>query len=448
MIDPQPWFSPRVSAALLTAGFLLNAISPGTSISGAPGPDHQQRPPNSTLGKSIYEAKCSQCHGLSGKGDGPAASILNPSPRDFTSGKFKFRSTESGSIPTDGDLATSIRNGLHGTSMSDWEPFLRGDTLNAVVEYVKLFSPRFAHEQPKPVAVGKTIPSSPQSIASGKAVYEKLQCAMCHGPGGNGTGAVAVELRDDIGNETMATNLTEPWTFRGGATSREIYLRFRTGIDGTPMPSFVGSATDKEMWNLANYVVSLARKPVWNMNDTDVARFYKTLDGESKQNPAARGKYLVQTLGCGDCHTPVRSDGSSIDVLYLAGGQRWHLGPYGYFVAPNLTSDKETGLGNWTDEQIETAMTKGLRNDGSRMLPFPMPWPDYAQLKQDDLKAIVSYLRTVPAVSNKIPAPQPLNIISYLWAKFKMLILKEPLVGGIESGNAGSADITKKEVLQ
>ncbi|HXX62388.1 MAG TPA: c-type cytochrome, partial [Bacteroidota bacterium] len=60
------------------------------------------------LGKEIYNAKCVECHGRDGKGDGPAAAILSPRPRDFTAGKFKFRSTETGSIPLDADLLRTI----------------------------------------------------------------------------------------------------------------------------------------------------------------------------------------------------------------------------------------------------------------------------------------------------------------------------------------------------
>ena len=84
-------------------------------------------------GKSIYETHCAQCHGTDGRGDGVASALLNPRPRNFTTGMFKFRSTESGSLPTDEDLIATINNGLHGTSMSDWAPFIKGDSLKQVV---------------------------------------------------------------------------------------------------------------------------------------------------------------------------------------------------------------------------------------------------------------------------------------------------------------------------
>ena len=101
------------------------------------------------------------------------------------------------------------------------------------------------------------VPATQASINAGKKVYERLQCAKCHGTDGAGTGAVAHDLKDEWNYDDPATNLTELWTFRGGSSARDIYLRFRTGLNGTPMPSYKGTASETEMWNLANYVISL-----------------------------------------------------------------------------------------------------------------------------------------------------------------------------------------------
>ena len=392
---------------------------------------------NPSLGKSIYESRCVECHGNEGKGNGPAAGLLNPRPRDFTSGKFKFRSTESGSIPADEDLLNTLRNGLHATAMPDWKAYIGDDSLKAVIAYIKTFSARFSTEAPRPVKMGSPVPSSPASVAAGKKVFEKLQCGSCHGSDGAGKDAVATEFQDDWGNTIRAANLREPWSFRGGATPRDIYLRFRTGLDGSPMPSYIGSASEREMWDLANYVVSLGRKPVWSMNEKEVLEFYASLGSKEKQDPAARGKYLVTTIGCAFCHSPVTEDGSIIEELRFAGGQRFDLYPFDNVVSYNLTSDKETGLGNWTDDQIKTFLTKGIRRNGTRMIPYPMPWPAFASMREEDLNAIVAYLRTIPPVYNKIPEPQSPNIFSYLWGKFQVLILKKDIPGRVYPGNAG-----------
>lgn len=395
--------------------------------------------PGAALGKSLYESKCVACHGREGKGNGPAAAVLNPRPRDFTGGKYKFRSTESGSIPLDDDILNTVRSGLHATAMPDWGACIGDDSLRAVVGYVKSFSARFSTETPKPVRMGPAVPSSPGSVAAGKKVFERLQCASCHGTDGAGKDAAAADFQDDWGHDIQAANLTEPWTFRGGAAPRDVYLRFRTGIDGSPMPSYVGSATDREMWDLANYVLSLARKPVWSMNEKEVLELYARLGARAKQNPVERGKYLVTTLGCAYCHSPVRDDGSMIEELRYAGGQLWELYPFDNVVSYNLTSDSATGLGSWTDDQIKTFLTKGIRRNGTRMIPFPMPWPAFASLKEDDLDAIVAFLRTIAPVNNRIPDPASPNIFSYLWGKFQVLILKKDIPIRTYPGNAGTA---------
>src|SRR5262245_53943466 len=216
-------------------------------------------------GKAVYDAHCVECHGTDGKGDGPAAHLIIPRPRDFTIGRYKIRSTESGSVPTDEDLLRSVRQGLYASAMPGWQSLLPDDDIRAVVEYVKTFSPRFKSEQPIAIETAAVVPSSAQSITRGSAVYGKLQCGKCQGTDGDGTGAAATSFEDDWGQALSAADLTEPWTFRGGSTSNEIYMRFRAGMSGTPMPSFKDAASDGEMRDLANYVVSLARKPVWQM---------------------------------------------------------------------------------------------------------------------------------------------------------------------------------------
>jgi cytochrome c oxidase cbb3-type subunit 2 len=304
------------------------------SLLSFPGDPNETQAPG--LGKSIYEVRCAPCHGSSGKGDGANSALLNPRPRNFSSGMFKIRSTESGSLPTDDDIMTTVKNGLHGTAMPDWETFDKGDSLKAVVDYVKSFSPRFQNEKPHPVHGGSPVSSSAASIAAGKKVYTKLQCADCHGSDGAGTGVVAKDFKDDWDFDIDAADLTQPWTFRGGSTPRDIYLRFRTGVDGTPMPSYVGTASDKEMWDLANYVLSLARKPVWKMSEHEIKAFYATADAEAKANPVQHGRYLVRTIGCAGCHSTYTDDLGIVEGTQLSGGLTFDLYPFGKYTSRNL----------------------------------------------------------------------------------------------------------------
>ncbi|MGH7155471.1 MAG: c-type cytochrome [Acetobacteraceae bacterium] len=119
----------------------------------------------------------------------------------------------------------------------------------------------------------------------------------------------------------------------------------------------------------------------------------------------ARGKYLVTISGCSDCHTPGYFIGHPEMARYLGGSNVGFAIPgLGVFVAPNLTPDKETGLGNWTPEQIVTAITTGVRPDGRVLVPI-MPWQSFAHLTPADAMAIAEYLESLPPVRNKVAGP-------------------------------------------
>lgn len=389
-------------------------------------------------GKAIYEQRCVECHGPAGRGDGPAATLLIPHPRDFSLGRYKIRSTESGSVPTDEDLIRSVQQGLYGTAMSGWGAILSDAEITDVVAYVKSLSPRFATDAPEVVVPGAQVPSSPESIARGLQVYDALRCASCHGSDGRGKGAIATEFKDDWNQPLTAANLTEPWSFRGGSTARDVFFRFRTGMSGTPMPSFKGAATDNEMWDLANYVVSLGRKPVWSMTADEVRTEYADETVRAAADPIRRGKYLVDTHLCALCHSPLDDRGRIMPGMMMAGGQIMRVAPFGDYPTGNLTSDKETGLGSWSDDEIRQAITRGILRDGTRLPPYPMDWPAFSAFTREDLNAVVQYLRTIPPISNRVPRPSRPFLPVYLWAKFKMLILQidAPIV--IFPGNAGT----------
>ncbi|HUR32214.1 MAG TPA: c-type cytochrome [Vicinamibacterales bacterium] len=388
-------------------------------------------------GKAVYDRHCVECHGADGKGDGPAAMTLVPHPRDFTSGRYKIRSTETGSLPTDDDLRRSVRKGLPGSAMPGWEGLLQEDDISAVVQYIKTLSPRFAAEQPDVIAASTPVLPSPDSSTRGAAVYAKLQCSKCHGEDGRGSGATATSFQDDWGYPLRAADLSEPWTFHGGPEPADVFMRFRAGISGTPMPSYTGAASDAEMWDLANYVAAMRRKPVWEMNAGEIAAFYKQQEAEALANPVKRGEYLVNILACPICHSPVDEQRRTLPGMRLAGGLRMQLAPFGVYPTGNLTSDKETGLGNWTDDEIKRVITKGTLRDGTRLLPFPMDWPSFSTMKPSDIDAVVAYLRTVPPVRNKVPRLSRTVLPLYLWYKFQMLIMGADLPSYFYSGNAG-----------
>jgi mono/diheme cytochrome c family protein len=118
-----------------------------------------------------------------------------------------------------------------------------------------------------------------------------------------------------------------------------------------------------------------------------------------------RGKYLVDVGGCLDCHTPGYFFGKPDMARYLAGSEvGFELPGLGVFHGPNLTSDKETGLGDWTEEEIIAALQTGIRPDGRILAPI-MPWRAFAKLTNADVRAIALYLKSLPPVKNKVPGP-------------------------------------------
>jgi hypothetical protein len=145
----------------------------------------------------------------------------------------------------------------------------------------------------------------------------------------------------------------------------------------------------------------------------------------------ARGKYLVTFGGCHDCHTPHKmgANGPEEDMTRMLSGHPSDLtvtppaapggpwmfmgtasftafaGPWGISFTANLTPDKETGLGNWTEEQFMMALRTGRHEGKGRPILPPMPYKYVSSLNDDDLKAVFAYLRSIPPVRNKVPSP-------------------------------------------
>lgn len=123
------------------------------------------------------------------------------------------------------------------------------------------------------------------------------------------------------------------------------------------------------------------------------------------QTPIERGKYLVEgILTCGNCHSP-RGPGGVIDTeqLYAGGPQTWDTHAY-TVKGTNITPDRKTGIGDWSAEDIRRAIVDGRRPHGQQLSP-QMPYAFYKIFTRADLDAVVAYLRSVPAVSRKVPAP-------------------------------------------
>ena len=209
-------------------------------------------------GKVVYDKYCGQCHGDTGDGNGYATLRVKPKPRDFTTGKYKFRTTPNGMLPTDDDLRRVIEIGAPYTSMPGW-PNLTSTEIDNVIYYIKSFSPDFENPDRygEPIDIPPPLESTEESIARGRVVYEEQGCAACHGEVGRGDGPSAPTLVNDKNDPIKVADLTERWTYRGGPTKEDIYRTFSTGLNGTPMPSYADSLEVEDRQHLVNYVYSL-----------------------------------------------------------------------------------------------------------------------------------------------------------------------------------------------
>jgi mono/diheme cytochrome c family protein len=152
--------------------------------------------------------------------------------------------------------------------------------------------------------------------------------------------------------------------------------------------------------------------------------------------PAARverGKYMVAVMGCNDCHTPLKmgANGPEPDMARFLTGHPEQMGslptakaqgpwlwagaatntafsgPWGISYAANLTPDRNTGLGIWTEEMFVKAIRTGKHMGASREILPPMPWPAFRNATDEDLKSIYAYLRSLKPVVNHVPDVTP-----------------------------------------
>lgn len=161
-----------------------------------------------------------------------------------------------------------------------------------------------------------------------------------------------------------------------------------------------------------------------------IARLHAAAPAASAQGE--RGRYLVKIMGCNDCHTPFKmgpqgpepdmsrelsghpealvmppppAQGPGPWIAQVAATNTAWAGPWGVSFTANLTPDPETGLGKWTEANFIQAIRTGRHQGQGRPILPPMPWPQYRNATDDDLKAVFAYLRSVPAIRNRVPQP-------------------------------------------
>jgi mono/diheme cytochrome c family protein len=190
-------------------------------------------------GAQIFAQTCAACHGSQGQGDGPGARDLDPRPRDLTARQIRFRSTPNGSAPTDEDLARTIRNGLPGSAMPGFGALLSDSELSRLVAFVQSLRPTESAEQPAPtpIELAEVHDPGPTTLSDGRALYLLVGCWRCHGLSGRGDGPSAKTLTDEDERSMRSTNFRRA-PFKGGREAETLVRALRTGLNGTPMPSY------------------------------------------------------------------------------------------------------------------------------------------------------------------------------------------------------------------
>lgn len=261
-------------------------------------------------GAEAYASYCALCHGDAGDGAGRMAPWLDPKPRDFTAGKYKFRSTLGGSLPTDIDIFRTITRGVPGTSMPSWTALPEEDRW-ALTHHVKTFSKRFDNEPPgEPIVIPEPPPITAELVDQGKSFYFQAGCQACHGDTGRADGASAKTLKDEWGHEILPYNFAAGRPPKSGATLRDLYRVVMTGFPGTPMPGFGQFLQPIQGWQLAAFILSF--------EDEEPRPFAVRGDihFERKELPPAETEVAAATL-----EALSAEDLSGVDEFFLLAGK-------------------------------------------------------------------------------------------------------------------------------
>ena len=277
---------------------------------------------------------------------------------------------------------------------------------------------------------------TPERIDRGKYLaHHVTMCMTCHStrdfskfagpvlPDTDGAGGELFGKKIGFPGDYYAVNLTPHYLSTW--TDGELFRAITTGVskDGhalfpiMPYPNF--SKLDKEdIYSIIAYVRTLA--PIKNdvppsSSDFPMNFIINTIPQEAvftaippKTDVVAYGKYMFTAANCNECHTPKDEQGQPLEGKYLAGGFELKFPDGSIARSANITPDTETGIGSWTEEAF---LARFKMYADSAYVPPPvqpgefqtvMPWTSYSKMTDEDLKAIFAYLRSVPAINNKV----------------------------------------------
>ena len=281
-------------------------------------------------GARIYYDRCAFCHGLTGAGDGAAADDLDPRPRDFRPGQFKFRSTVFGALPTDEDLYRTVARGLPGTAMPAWQlpdKTLSDEEVWQVVHYLKtLIDPEeFDIKDPDNDPYKELIEmpdtpygSSPEVVKKGFGLYVLNGCWKCHGMVGRGDGTESGTHTDDWGFPILVADLQKPWRIKNGSGASDLMRTFLGGFNNTPMPEFLLDDIfyKNASWDLAYFVEALTK-----VHDFEI----QVAAGTALEAESAAGSEAKATIS-GDIHAIIQevdANTGRVSVLTDGGEEGW-----------------------------------------------------------------------------------------------------------------------------
>ena len=252
------------------------------------------------LGRDVYARQCAGCHGTTGDGQGPAAVHLNPPPRDYRNGVFKFASTPRGSKPRRDDLRRIVIYGAKGTSMPAFR-FLPEEEREAVIDYVQTLSARgeleinlireatdelVEEDDFDPTTVAEFVTDidaswaradeelvrpltvnpakTPETVRDGAVAFAEMYCVKCHNRDAAGSKSADVGV-DTWGRIAYPANLAMGM-LHGGRRPEDIYRRIYSGINGTPMPASkdpntvsgeTAEARSERIWHLVHFITEV-----------------------------------------------------------------------------------------------------------------------------------------------------------------------------------------------
>ena len=287
-----------------------------------------------------------------------------------------------------------------------------------------------------PAAENVTVAPTPERLARGQYLVENVVgCVVCHadrdfakytGPVVAGTKGKGGQ-RFGFGDEPFvlyARNITPEGI--GDWTDGELIRAITSGVsrDGTPlfplMPyTHYAKLAREDVEAIVAYVRTLPPVPAQPLPSRQLnfplPLIVRTIPAAPSHRPlppptdrVAYGEYLVNAAVCSDCHTPMDDQGAPLAGMDFAGGTPFMPGGVGLVRSANITPDAMTGIGTWTEDQFlekfrafRGAPVRDLDGE-ERLQNTEMPWPNYAGMTDDDLRAIYAYLRSLPPVINRV----------------------------------------------